>query len=158
MTYWIPPEVLEGSSGEDEVEDVIFGRFFPRTRRGKEFFPFPRPFRGRDEEFLGILGFFLAILRTRLLIPVFWCRGRDEARNIASFLGHIEGETSSGCFTELFQCNFVYFHLRQAFFHRFPPNLRNFLNPRFFILKIKIFRLNSREYLNFSHENQRIFS
>ena len=41
---WLLPEVLEGSSGEDEVEDEIFGRFFPRTRRGKEFFPFPRPF------------------------------------------------------------------------------------------------------------------
>ena len=40
-------EVLEGSSGEDEVqvEDETFGRIFPRTRRGKEFFPFPRPFR-----------------------------------------------------------------------------------------------------------------
>ena len=88
-------EVLEGSSGEDEVEDETFGRIFPRsrTRRGEEFFPFPRPFRGRDEEFLGISAFFSAILRTRLLILVFRGRGRDEARNFASFLGHFEVET-----------------------------------------------------------------
>ena len=89
------PEVLEGSSGEDEVEDETFGIIFPRsrTRRGEEFFPFPRPFRGRDEEFLGISAFFSAILRTRLLILVFRGRGRDEARNFASFLGHFEVET-----------------------------------------------------------------
>merc|ERR1711974_285313 len=73
-------EVLEGSSGEDEVEDETFGRIFPRsrTRRGEEFFPFPQPFRGRDEEFLGISAFFSAILRTRLLILVFRGQGRDE--------------------------------------------------------------------------------
>ena len=84
-------EVLEGSSSEDET----FGRIFPRsrTRRGEEFFPFPRPFRGRDEEFLGISAFFSAILRTRLLILVFRGRGRDEARNFAPFLGHFEVET-----------------------------------------------------------------
>ena len=88
-------EVLEGSSSEDEVEDETFGRIFPRsrTRRGEEFFPFPRPFRGRDEEFLGISAFFSAILRTRLLILVFRGRGRDEARNFAPFLGHFEVET-----------------------------------------------------------------
>ena len=88
-------EVLEGSSDEDEVEDETFGRIFPRsrTRRGEEFFPFPRPFRGRDEEFLGISAFFSAILRTRLLILVFRGRGRDEARNFAPFLGHFEVET-----------------------------------------------------------------
>ena len=89
------PEILEGSSDEDEVEDETFGRIFPRSRtsRGEEFFPFPRPFRGRDEEFLGILAFFSAILRTRLLILVFRGRGRDEARNFAPFLGHFEVET-----------------------------------------------------------------
>ena len=88
-------EVLERSSGEDKVEDKTFGRVFPRSRmrRGEEFFPFPRPFRGRDEEFLGISAFFSAILRTRLLILVFRGRGRDEARNFASFLGHFEVET-----------------------------------------------------------------
>ena len=86
-------EVLEGSSGEDEVEDKTFGRIFPRSRRGEKFFPFPRPFRGRDKEFLGISAFFSAILRTRLLILVFRGRGRDEARNFASFLGHFEVET-----------------------------------------------------------------
>ena len=89
-------EVLEGSSSEDEVEDKVedetFGRIFSR-RRGEEFFPFPRPFRGRDEEFLGISAFFSAILRTRLLILVFRGRGRDEARNFAPFLGHFEVET-----------------------------------------------------------------
>ena len=58
-------EVLEGSSDEDEVEDETFGRIFT----------FPRPFRGRDEEFLGIWAFFSAILRTRLLILVFRDRG-----------------------------------------------------------------------------------
>ena len=90
----VSAEVLEGSSGEDEVEDETFGRIFSRsrTRRGEEFFPFPRPFRGRDEEFLGISAFFSAILRTRLLILVFRGRGRDEARNFASFLGHFEVE------------------------------------------------------------------
>ena len=50
LNSWIGylAEVLEGSSGEDEVEDETFGRIFPRsrTRRGEEFFPFPRPFRG----------------------------------------------------------------------------------------------------------------
>ena len=88
-------EVLEGPSGEDEVEDETFGRIFPRsrTRRGEEFFPFPRPFRGRDEEFLGISAFFSAILRTRLLILVFRGQGRDEARNFAPFLVHFEVET-----------------------------------------------------------------
>ena len=88
-------EVLEGSSGEDEIEDETFARIVrkSRTRRGEEFFPFPRPFRGRDEEFLGISAFFSAILRTRLLILVFRGRGRDEARNFAPFLGHFEVET-----------------------------------------------------------------
>ena len=88
-------EVLEGSSREDDVEDKTFGITFPRsrTRQGEEFFPFPRPFRGRDEEFLGISAFFSAILRTRLLILVFRGRGRDEARNFAPFLGHFEVET-----------------------------------------------------------------
>ena len=60
-------------------------------RRG--IFPFTRPFRGRDEEFLGISAFFSAILRTRLLILVFRGRGRDEVRNFAPFLGHFEVET-----------------------------------------------------------------
>ena len=61
-------EVLEESSGEDEVEDETFDRIFSRsrTRRGEECFPFPRPFRGRDEEFLEISAFFSAILKTRL--------------------------------------------------------------------------------------------
>ena len=88
-------EVLEGSSDEDEVEDETFSRICPRSRtsRGEEFFPISRPFRGRDEEFLGISAFFSAILRTRLLILVFRGRGRDEARNFASFLGHFEVET-----------------------------------------------------------------
>ena len=67
--------------------------FFRGRGRDEEFFPFPRPFRGRDEEFLGISAFFSAILRTRLLILVFRGRGRDEARNFASFLGHFEVET-----------------------------------------------------------------
>ena len=59
----IAPEVLEGSSDEDEVKDETFSRICPRsrTRRGEEFFPIPRPFRGQDEEFLGISAFFSAI-------------------------------------------------------------------------------------------------
>ena len=87
-------EVLEGSSGEAEVEDETFGRIFSslRTRRGEEFFPFPRLFRGRDEEFHGIFAFFSATLRTRLLVLVFRGQGRDKARNFASFLGHFEVE------------------------------------------------------------------
>ena len=51
------------------------------------------PFRGRDEEFLGIPSFFSTILRTRLLILVFQGRGQDKARNFASFLGHFQVET-----------------------------------------------------------------
>ena len=96
-------EVLEGSSGEDEIEEETFGRIFTRsrTRQGEEFFPFPWPFRGRDEEFLGISAFFSAILRTRLLILVFRGRGRDEARNFASFLGHFEVETRPSRTSEL---------------------------------------------------------
>ena len=45
---YLNTEVLEGSSGEDEVEDETFSRIFPRSRmrRGEDFFPFPRPFRG----------------------------------------------------------------------------------------------------------------
>ena len=62
-------EVLEGSSGKDEVKDEV------------EFFQG----RGGDEEFLKMLAFFSAILRMKLLILVF--RGRDKTRNFASFLG-----------------------------------------------------------------------
>ena len=53
------PEVLEGSSGEDEVEDETFGIIFPRsrTRRGEGYFPFTQSFQGQDEEFLGISAF-----------------------------------------------------------------------------------------------------
>ena len=95
----VSPEVLEGSSDEDEVEDETFGRIFPRSRRrrGEEFFPFTRPFQGQDEEFLGILAFFSAILRKRLLILVFQGRGQDEARNFASFLGYCKCYISYLC-------------------------------------------------------------
>ena len=67
----IVTEVLEGSSGEDEVEDETFGRIFPQSRTRRGIFPFSLPYRGRDEEFLRISAFFSAILRTRLLIHVF---------------------------------------------------------------------------------------
>ena len=88
-------EVLEGSSDTDKVKDETFGRIFPRssTRQGEEFSPFLRAFRGRDKEFLGILAFSSAILRTRLLILVFRGQGQDEARNFASFLGHFKVQT-----------------------------------------------------------------
>ena len=77
-------EVLEGSSGEDEVEDKTFGRIFTRLRTRRGIFPFPslQPFQGRDEEFLEISAFSSAILRTRqveefcLISRAF--RGRDE--------------------------------------------------------------------------------
>ena len=62
-------EVLEGSSGEDEVEDKTFGRIFTRSRTRRGIFPFPSAFS-----------------RTRRGIP----------RNLGLFLSHFKDETSRG--------------------------------------------------------------
>ena len=56
-----PPEVLKGSSGvvEDKTLDIIHS------------WPLSRPFRGPDEEFLGIPAYFSTISRARHLILAF---------------------------------------------------------------------------------------
>ena len=77
-------EILEGLSGEDEVERMRPLVEFLRGRGRDEagiFFLILGLF--EDKTSSGILAFFSAILRTRLLILVFRGRGRDEARNFA---------------------------------------------------------------------------
>ena len=88
--------ILKGLSGEDEVEKkrplVEFFRCRGRDEAGI-FFPFPRPFRGQDKEFLWNFGLFLSHFKSLLLILVFRGKGQDEVRNYASSLSHFEVET-----------------------------------------------------------------
>ena len=65
-------EVLEGSSGEDEVEDETFGRIYSRSMTRRGIFPFSSAFS-----------------RTRQGIP----------RNFGLFLSHFKDETFDPCFS-----------------------------------------------------------
>ena len=75
-------EVLEGSSGEDEVKDETIGRIFPRLRTRRGIVPFSSAFSRTRYGIHQNFGLFLSHFKDETFDPCF-----SRSRNFASFRG-----------------------------------------------------------------------